>query len=739
MNENLESLRQKAWRFFQNENWDELILICTKIIELEKLPKASIYHYRGLAYHKKGGFDLAIEDFNKALELNPNNVETYHCRGLAYHKKGGFDLAIEDFNKALELNPNNVETYHCRGVTYYSKGDFDRAIEDFSKALKLNPDNVGKTYHYRGLAYHKKGVFDLAIEDFNKALELNPNNVETYHCRGVTYYSKGDFDRAIEDFSKALKLNPDNVGKTYHYRGLAYHKKGGFDLAIEDFNKALELNPDNMMSYTSRGVAYCGKGDFDRAIEDFSKALKLNPKNVMSYDSRGVAYYCKGNFDRAIEDFNKALELNPDHAYTYFFRGFIYNDKKDYDQAIADLSKTLELKPVDMLRARAHLLRGKIYLLGEDLLNAFDDFVDSNKYNPDLKFIYPQNYVASQIADIYKGSKEEDKTKAFKLYLKLLDSIIKIQRKQFYKPEEGKEVTHYTSLSTLKNLANKERFRFYNAAYMNDPEEGSVFFDIIKKKEPETNVKEVFYEEDEDPPYPSPAYIGSFIMVNSDDQEQRDKLFLWRTYGKHSGQEAAGACLIFRHEGALFAKTYEPQVGYMQRLQSKLPMLTGDLKDPGERQHFKPPLYKISYMDKGNNKELSEELDELAESLKQVERHVSEREDDIKNRLKRLARELLDNIRFLFKASHYKEEQEVRVVQLYYYDENMLQEQDEIKVDTEQIPPRFYLDAHSSFRFDKVVLGPKAHAVREWTQWLKERERGIKAKKSEIKYGTQSF
>ena len=156
-----------------------------------------------------------------------------------------------------------------------------------------------------------------------------------------------------------------------------------------------------------------------------------------------------------------------------------------------------------------------------------------------------------------KEAKKKIRLKLFELYSELLHSIIKIQGKQFYKPEEGREVAHYTSLRTLKDLANGGCFRFYNAAYMNDPEEGSVFFDIIKGSG--INVKEVFHEEDEDPPYPSPAYIGSFIMVDSNNQEQRDKLFLWRTYGKHNTQEAAGTCLIFRHEETCFAKTYEPQ------------------------------------------------------------------------------------------------------------------------------------------------------------------------------------
>ena len=632
MNKNLENLKQKAWQLFDDENWDELIPICTKIIELEKSSRIKAF--------------------------------AYSRRYFAYVKKGNSSQAMKDFFKWQELISKDLPAYLLRDPIY-SKDDLDQEIANSTKELELSP---------------------------------------------------------YDEF-------------TYHYRGVMYDKRGDLDLAIADFTKALELSSNYALAYSHRGRVYSNKGNFDRAIEDFTKALELNPNDALAYSSRGRAYDKKGDLDLAIADFTKALELSPNDELSYFLRGFVYFQKKDYAQAITDFNRALELKPIDTVRGKAHLLRGTLYLIKGGFLNAFDDFVDSNKYNPDLKFISSLNYIASQIADIYKGNKKEDKTKAFELYSKLLYSIIEIQGKQFYKPEEGREVVHYTSLRTLKDLANEERFRFYNATYMNDPEEGSVFFDIIK--EVGINVKEVFYEEDEDPPYPSPAYIGSFIMVDSDNQEQKDKLFLWRTYGKHNGQEATGACLIFRHEGTCFAKTYDAQVGVMQQLQSKLSMVAGDLKNPGERQHSKPALYKILYMDKETKKELSEELDELAKSLEQVERYVSKKRINKRNRLKRLACELLDNIRFLFKASHYKEEQEVRVIQFCYYDENMSQEPDGIKVDTEQMPPRFYLDAHDSFRFDEVILGPEAHGVLEWTQWLK--ERGIKAKKSEIKYGKQSF
>ena len=113
---------------------------------------------------------------------------------------------------------------------------------------------------------------------------------------------------------------------------------------------------------------------------------------------------------------------------------------------------------------------------------------------------------------------------------------------------------------------------------MNDPEEGRVLFEIIKGHGIE-NVEEVFYGNDEKKPHLSPAYIGSFVKVDKEDEE-KDKLFLWRTYGKHDGQEAAGACLIFKHGGTVFAEKYRQRIGAMQQLQLKLLTSAGDASKP---------------------------------------------------------------------------------------------------------------------------------------------------------------
>jgi len=83
-----------------------------------------------------------------------------------------YDHAIADFNQALKLDPNHVQSYNNRGQIYFNKKDYDRAIADFNQAIKLDPNDTD-TYYNRGLAYKNKGSLDLAVQDFNKVLELN--------------------------------------------------------------------------------------------------------------------------------------------------------------------------------------------------------------------------------------------------------------------------------------------------------------------------------------------------------------------------------------------------------------------------------------------------------------------------------------------------------------------------------------------------------------------------------------
>jgi tetratricopeptide (TPR) repeat protein len=61
----------------------------------------------------------------------------YYNRGVAYEEKGQYDLAISDYNKALEINPRFTDAYYNRGVTYYYKREYEKSWKDVKKAQSL--------------------------------------------------------------------------------------------------------------------------------------------------------------------------------------------------------------------------------------------------------------------------------------------------------------------------------------------------------------------------------------------------------------------------------------------------------------------------------------------------------------------------------------------------------------------------------------------------------------------------
>ena len=349
-------------------NIDEAIEDYTRAINLDP-NYVEAYKNRGMAYRNKGDYDLAIEDFGKAIQLNPNFAEAYFSRGVAYDEKGEFDRAIQDYTEVIQLNPNFAEAYFGRGGTSVKQGDFDRAIEDFTEVIQLNP-NSGEAYCSRGFTYAKNGDFDRASEDYSKAIQLNPNFAEAYFGRGGTSVKRGDYDRAIVDFTKMIDLKPDDAN-VYFGRGVAYHKKGATDRAIEDYTRVIQLNPNSVEAYYNRGSAYYIESNFDNSIKDYTKAVEMRPDYAEAYNYRGNAYNNKGEVDRAIEDYNRAIEWNPELVEAYYSRGLAYHQKREFDRAINDYNKVIELEP---MLAVAYNNRGVAYYKKGEYNRAIEDY-----------------------------------------------------------------------------------------------------------------------------------------------------------------------------------------------------------------------------------------------------------------------------------------------------------------------------------------------------------------------------
>jgi len=190
--------------------WGIAIAVAVTIFFLQSLipSTASYYFAKGSSYFDKGDYKNSVANYNKAIELDPNDFVSYNNRGLSYIGLGDYDQGISDCNKAIELNPNYANAYINRGIGYGFKGDYDQAISDFNKAIALDP-NDSYSFYNRALTYNNLGNYEYALADYDKAIELNPKYIEAYVNRGLLHESLGHISDATKDFEKILEISTD--------------------------------------------------------------------------------------------------------------------------------------------------------------------------------------------------------------------------------------------------------------------------------------------------------------------------------------------------------------------------------------------------------------------------------------------------------------------------------------------------------------------------------------------------
>ncbi len=97
---------------------------------------------------------------------------SYYNRANSHNRQGNYSLAIEDFTKAIEIDPKLAPAYINRGVAYRKNGNINQAIEDYTKAIQLNTEYDGEAYIDRARAYCLSGEKSLAQADEKRAIEL---------------------------------------------------------------------------------------------------------------------------------------------------------------------------------------------------------------------------------------------------------------------------------------------------------------------------------------------------------------------------------------------------------------------------------------------------------------------------------------------------------------------------------------------------------------------------------------
>ncbi len=161
-------------------------------------------------------------------KTSPSSPNTHNNLGDMYGRHGDKEVAIKEFQKAIELKPNYADAYHNLANTYRETNQIDLALVNYQKAIDYNP-NLWQSYQNMAAIYFNRRQYEKALENMQKAVQIQPQNLQLENNLALVYLALGQVDKAKPIFQQVLQLDPQNQ---FAQKGLAEVNKEASPSAI---------------------------------------------------------------------------------------------------------------------------------------------------------------------------------------------------------------------------------------------------------------------------------------------------------------------------------------------------------------------------------------------------------------------------------------------------------------------------------------------------------------------------
>jgi len=368
---------------------------------VKKYPKDKNFHYNLGMYYRRTNKNKAIEEYNKALELDPDYAIIFNELGYAYMEMKNFEKALESLKKYAALSPGDANPVDSMAQMYFSMGDLDQAIKKYKETLDVAPNFI---YSMFSLSY----VYALK-QDYNEAEKWLDRplsseiplglKIQGYWCKGFYSFWLGRYEKALSALQKAEDIaeelgNESNKAFINQLRGWIYLDRGDFETSLKYlkacFDSRMKAWPEYPMFY--KALYFIALGFMDLRVgqihsaksrQDDMKRLSVDrkdydgsptlcdPKAFINYGHdllQTEILLREGSPEKAID----IIEKTPIATYAWLQASdlmILYNlpplkdvlarafqHKGDLDRAIIEYEKLIRFDPKSESRALVHPL-----------------------------------------------------------------------------------------------------------------------------------------------------------------------------------------------------------------------------------------------------------------------------------------------------------------------------------------------------------------------------------------------
>jgi TolB-like protein/Tfp pilus assembly protein PilF len=209
----------------------------------------------------------------KALAIDDGQPEAHALLAGAYDSELDWAAAAREYERALQLDPNNSRTHVLYGLHFVTLGNIDEAMSHFQRAMQQDPLNLNAMTNV-GATFLGSRRYDQAIAQLNKVLEIDPDYAGAHQFLSLVYEAYGKYDLWLDEMEKTATLDKDADLLAVNKAARLEYARAGYRAAnkriaevLQEQSKRVYIDPANIAS------AYAASGDKDKAFFWLEKAF----------------------------------------------------------------------------------------------------------------------------------------------------------------------------------------------------------------------------------------------------------------------------------------------------------------------------------------------------------------------------------------------------------------------------------------------------------------------------------
>ncbi len=343
--------------YAENGNLQQAVNVIMAVPEGDRTAKMEFT--LGAAYDQMKDTKDAIAAYQRAADLEPEDLQTLDALAQALLTDDQLEAALKQYQELAEADPENGEALVHIAEIQRRQGKYEDALATIRKAVKLDPNSLEAGYN-EGMLEDVLGHFDDAAQTYQNMVDLTSHangayTAEEKNNRGIflgrlagVYLEQNKIDQAVATYQKLIDMGDDSAVQGYQGEVDAYREAKQFDKALDVAQKAVAANPKNRDMKLMLAGELADQGQPDQALTMARGLLDNSSDDRTVYEAMGQMDVRLRRWKDAEEAFNKAEPLctkKEDRTYLLFLRGELADRQKHIDAAEQYFRQALALDP----------------------------------------------------------------------------------------------------------------------------------------------------------------------------------------------------------------------------------------------------------------------------------------------------------------------------------------------------------------------------------------------------------